>query len=262
MITMTPRGLGAYPPEIPPRDHPKLREGYEWYRIMDSDTGRQRRDRCPSDAPTGCTVIRDPDPPYYLYAWGQRPIPSAEFTPTETKPRSAPSLSPPQVTLQYQTTPTGETKTTTVQPDKDKIAESCRKLYDQWAKANPAKAECMRPEHIQAVHDICMAVYYHKTVSVEDGLNATEDVVKTACRDAQPPPSPPPASPDLVPHDPSGGGGAGGASMPGPGPNGGDGAVAPPADEPSALQKWGPVVGIGLLVAGGLTMLRKRKRRR
>ena len=269
MIKLFPRGRGlGYPPLVPSKTHSSLESGNEWYRVMDPETGRQRRSSCPTDTDiVGCTLIRDAKDAVH-YAWGQREIAPSEFVPTAMKPAAAPTWGAPTVRYEGSTTPQGAYTVEPIAPTERDFKKNCRRMYDQWAVANPDKAQCMTRRHRRAVKDICMAMFWQKTLSQEDGMAAAEMVITEACGSAVPiPPAPTPGPTDDLPPPYSDAPSPGGIPINGDGdgvPDNGYGipTARPIPVQPSPLRQWGQVVGIGLILAIALTAVRKRKRRR
>lgn len=251
-----------------------LRAGYAWFPYM---SGGQLLRMCPPD-----DTRRQTAPADALYvggapgcwiknsrAWGQRVEPQ-EFA--VSQPPSAPTTGrswPPD-------------------PSGDKYRAQCRPLWDQGLASDPALRACLTENDYPVFYQLCAGVslgYW----SFADGAAEWARYVERKCTGGlpsdpqptayppppQPPgvPSPPPAPPppvvdepgqptDVPPFDLPGGG----SDLP---VDGGSGMPTDSGQKKGFLRQVGPVVGIGLLAAIGLTLARgktlkltrKRKRR-
>lgn len=152
-----------------------------------------------------------------------------EFPQFVQKP-TPPSAPTPMVT----TVPTTSAPTATPQVQ-------CSALFDSWATANPSLAKCLTSADVKPLMDICKAAIGDPVKQAAAAQTISNYVAAACARTAPPPPSIPPAQPppDIgTPAEPP------------------SDTSAPP--KKSALMQMGPIVGIGLLAAVGLTMARKR----
>lgn len=151
----------------------------------------------------------------------------------------------------------------------------CRDLYEDHVQRFPGQAQCLDPYKGLIVAECERAHVWH-TKTVEQALEAIGALMVRACPPppppeppVQPPPAPPqpppqppettvapppqPPPPAVLPPDDGGMG-------PGPGPGE---AQPPPVAQRRLGRDFGPIVGIGLLVAGAATVYRvQRKKRR
>lgn len=153
----------------------------------------------------------------------------------------------------------------------------CTRLYDQWAAAFPAQAVCLSTADRRDLKDLCYKGL-KGTLSGPEVDQQIKDIIETACAayNAPAPPSTvvPPTIDDEIPgYTPTPPGTEPGYEpsdvipegdlydLPGtqPGPYGPTEPTAP-TEEPSLLRQLGPIVGIGLIAAVGLTLFRKKKK--
>lgn len=155
-----------------------------------------------------------------------------------------------------------------VQTPPPNVQQQCQGLLAAWKAANPTLAACLTPADDANLLQLCQ--YGLQTNQVPQATQQIQQYVGAACARRSPPtvttpphpppPTPPPTSnqpPPITPppqQDFPGGGPSGG-------PPQGDTSTQP---QKSFLRQVGPIVGIGLLAAVGLTYARKRltKRRR
>ncbi len=146
----------------------------------------------------------------------------------------------------------------------------CEKAYDAWAAANPTQAQCVTSKGRNDLIALCVEGK-HDNWSQATAAKKWNAAITALCAavpqpapvppapvvttpPAQPPPAPPPVptTPEPTPQP-----------VPAPvvyGPEGGGlDPNAMPQEESSGLRKWGPVVGVLLLVGAGLYVARKRK---
>lgn len=158
--------------------------------------------------------------------------------------------------------------------DRACVRVECERLYKQWAAAFPQEAKCLDYNGREAVKRRCRKGM-NGDMSATQAAAETRAIIDAACaaRAAPPPVAPPPVAPPPS----NGGGGAPSPTDTGTTPEPGDviptsdaglvydaGADAYPSGEgaPSLLRQLGPVVGIGLLVAVGLTVATQQKRKK
>lgn len=147
-----------------------------------------------------------------------------------------------------------------------RLMRECQSGFDGWAQRLPNDAACLTPEQQRRLVQACMDQRMGRLAPADGAalLAAMVDACEALPPPAPPQPAPPPPvqppaepplqMPPIVVADP--GGDLPGA--PGPGleqvytPD-----VSPPQhQEPSAIRKWGPVVGVLLIVGGAVYLLR------
>jgi hypothetical protein len=151
------------------------------------------------------------------------------------------------------------------------VAQRCGPIYERectndmqaWAQINPEAAQCLGADGAEQVMGWCMQ-NKHGILSTANLRDALDRLVAARCA-AEPEitPAPPPPDAGTLPGDP--------VDMPPGMPAGGgdweNGTEIGPGDttptETTRLRQLGPIIGIGLLLAVGLTLAtRKRKRKR
>ncbi len=134
----------------------------------------------------------------------------------------------------------------------------CRDLYNEHVQNFPAHAQCLAPYEGLIVAECEKAHVFH-TKTVDQALASIGDLMARAC----PPPSdeppvpptpprepPPPMTVTPPPWDDAGPGGPSGAGE------------SPPVAQTRLGRDFGPIIGIGLLVAGAATVYRVRRKTR
>lgn len=129
----------------------------------------------------------------------------------------------------------------------------CNQAIAMWRQYNPQKDACLTDKNRRAMVRACTNMKAGLTTPQQAGaqINHIADVACAARNTSPPaltPPTPPPTSTPLP-------GGGGSNSQPSSG-GGGDTGMPPVTQSKSALKTWGPIVGIGLLAAVGLTLAR------
>jgi hypothetical protein len=138
----------------------------------------------------------------------------------------------------------------------------CQRLFGAWAQQNPALMKCLNTTDVANIMNICRAAVGDPAKQAQAALDV-QNYIGLACATRTPPvvtappvlvPAQPPQetqNPPITPPPQQ--------DFPGGPPSGGDppGATSAPPEK-SLLQQWGPIVGIGLIAAMGLTYARKR----
>lgn len=149
--------------------------------------------------------------------------------------------------------------------------QGCQMLFTQWAGANPVLARCLNGDDARYLINLC-AASIGDPVKQPKMFQDVQNYIGAACARTAPPPPIPPALPPPPPPPPT-------SNQPPPitppprqdFPGDNTPTFPPPSDTSappakSLLRQVGPIVGIGLLAAVGLTYARKRaltkKRRR
>lgn len=164
----------------------------------------------------------------------------------------------------------GAPETTTPVTVAPPAPRSCEELYNTWITAHPEYRSCLirSPEPFRKWVDLCTRT---KAGTLPNGFALWNDYVMSFCApppppqtEIQPPPPPPPPPPTAPPETPPG------VPIPGETPDdlpplldpNGDGEAPPESvSQRDWRRNFGPIVGIGLFVAAGLTVYRiKRKK--
>ncbi len=131
-------------------------------------------------------------------------------------------------------------------------AKECDDALATWVSQNPVDAKCLSTANMNHLHGMCLRM---KRGEIEGAAAVAEldRLVAAGCPVAPPQPQaapPPPPAPPPAPY-------------PEPGPDAVDieldvytAPAEPLQSEPTAFRKWGPVVGVLLIVAGGTYLLR------
>ena len=137
--------------------------------------------------------------------------------------------------------------------------DPCLTMLSAWRTQNPTLDQCLNDDLRHQMVAACRNAQNGKT-SQTYAVQRIQQIVNAACarktttppasQPSSPPPVVPPPSPPL-PGDSSG--------NHAPDVSGSTGSQPVAQGKPSALKTWGPVVGIGLVVAMALTAARKRK---
>lgn len=142
-------------------------------------------------------------------------------------------------------------------PCANQYAQQCAGAADDWARRNPVDAACLSPADMQHIEAMCLQ-FKQGSIGAKEASDHLDALVAAGCPVAplQPEPAPPPPiAPPLAP-------------PPVPAPNAVDVAIydepavyTVPLDvfqkeEPTAFRKWGPIVGVLLIVGGGIYLLR------
>lgn len=138
-----------------------------------------------------------------------------------------------------------------------KHRQECQSAASQWAAANPVDAACLSAADLQRVREMCFA-FKSGDIPAADATRELNRLVAAGCPVAPPQPEPAPPPPIAPPIAPP----------PEPAPEAVDPVIyAEPAtytvpaevfqkEEPTAFRKWGPIVGVLLIVGGGIYLLR------
>lgn len=144
-----------------------------------------------------------------------------------------------------------------VDPCAAQYAQQCTAAANDWASRNPADAACLSPDDMRRIEAMCVQ-FKRGEMKAQDAAAELDRLVAAGCPVSPPQPEPappPPVQPPLAP-------------PPQPAPNAVDIEIydEPPVytvppnlfqkEEPSALRKWGPILGVLLIVGGGIYLLR------
>lgn len=175
-------------------------------------------------------------------------------SPAEFGPENVPSMRTTQ-------TPASAPAPTPVSDGCAGHRQSCANGFLQWLAQNPQVSSCMNTlVNAGAYTNLCCAAATGD-IKPADVLSVWQKRVAQMC----PPPASPPTQQQIPPAKPSPTPTSTPYSTPttpGPGGNGqpsGDTGKVPVTQSKSALKTWGPIVGIGLLAAVGLTLARQGK---
>lgn len=278
MYVLQLSGYGTEPTQPP-------QPGFQWLRYNDPNGGQARR--CPSPAQYGCYMIDG-------YAWGQIQIEQGELSQPEEGPTAEElcrnaydqwaaqypaqarcmnsedrnryytwcldAVRNPSRAQQYMATwaqlverrcsqqqqsPPPEPPPRPPPPPPTQ-EERCALSFDQWRQYYPNQAACLQPGDREQFLRWC--------TQLDSATSAQrfQDLVQQRCAPPSPPPTQPPVQPPTQPPvspPPS--------DMTTPIPTNGDAPQQPPTQKPSLLRQVGPIVGIGLVAAIALTLLRK-----
>lgn len=223
-----------------PAGAPALKAGYEWFPYVDTKGAQLKT--CPSaatQAGRGCYMIGGK-------AYGQRVINENEFGSTPLTVRQPPATSTPKVNY------------------------DCNKAFLSWLSANPQLATCGQTTQHKSTYNLLCTQIRNGNITAAQGEITWRQYIAKECPSSAPPPppkmtAPPPSNVKQPPVPPPAAPPPGRVVNPPPEPP----VLDEPGDQPppvtqhaSVLQQIGPIVGIGLLAAIGLTMARKMKKGR